>query len=383
MQPTGGGQQGPYAPQGYPVGPGGVPPGSPYGVPPNAYPAAPPSGKQSGCRGKTLLVGGGLVGLALLACGTVGVGLFACGGLAYLQGLAGAKQTSVAHEHLPSTCEAVVRVDVKSLLAVSAVKEQVLPAFDEQARKDPDAGKLAAFLMTAQLDPKKDLREVVVCLSHLAGSQPDVVAVIGGSLKPDGVIRALELHSAKGELKPTREVDGLKIIESADEPVFVSQAEDGAILISNQQSLILLAARTSKAFEAYEIPLSEQASGVITDSAMRSLSQHMKEQNPLGVSTDSVGRAIASVSLDTGKVLAKVSFGTANDATLVAGAANVLLAQSRRRPIPNEMANEALQSLSLRAEGKDLVGELVIPRTAIDEGAKAFANQIRKADKKL
>jgi|GEM_PF-3695110 len=379
MQPMDGGQQGPHAPPPEPPGP----PGDPgFATPPNAAPPPAPA-KAAGCGGKTLLIGGGLVALALFGCGAVGVALFACGGFDYLQGLALGKSTSVAHEHLPGSCEAVLRVNLESLLTVPAVKERILPALDDQVQKDPDAGKLAAFFTTAQLDPKRDLKEAVVCLSDLDSNQPEVLAIVGGKLKKNGVVEALLIHADKDEIRPVREVSGLKIIEARDEPFFISQAADGAILLANKESLLLLADQKSHAYEAYGLQLSEQAAGVVTAGAMRSLNQRLGARNPLGAATRSLGRALMTVSLDTGKVTAHVTFGTANDAAEAAGAANVLLAGARREPPPEPRYREVLDSLQVRAEGSEVIGQLVIPRQLIDDAAREIADGIREAEEKL
>ncbi len=384
MQPMGGGQQGPYAPTPEPPNaPGGEGAAAPYGAPAPAQLPVPAPAKASGCSGKTWLIGGGLVAMALIGCGGVGVALFACGGVEHLKGLALGKTASVAHEHLPGDCEAVLRVNVESLLAVPAVKERIVPALDEQVRKDPDAGKLAAFFATARLNPKQDLEEAVVCLRDLDAKQPEVLAIIGGSLKRNGVVDALHIHADKDEIKPLREVGGIKIIEARDEPFFVSQAADGAILLANKETLLFAAIKPSQAYEAYDLKLSEQASGVVTASAMRALNDGLGSRNPLGAATRSLGRAELSVSLDTGKVTARISFGAPNDASEAAGAANVLLGGARRAPMRDPSQQELLDSLTVRAEGEEVVGELVIPRRAIDDAAREIAEGIREADDKL
>lgn len=385
MQPMGGGQQGPYAPPPEPPGAPGAPGFAtpPYVAPPPAPVGAPAPAKAGGCGGKTLLIGGGLVALALFGCGGVGVALFACGGFDYLKGLALGKSNSVAHEHLPGSCEAVVRVNLESLLTAPAVKERILPALDEQVQKDPDAGKLAAFFTTAQLDPKRDLTEAVVCISDLDANKPEVLAIIGGKLKKNGVVEALQIHADKDEIRPVREASGLKIIETRDEPFFISQAADGAILLANKESLLLLADKTSQAYEAYDLQLSEQVAGVVTAGAMRSLNDGLGSRNPLGAATRSLGRALMTVSLDTGKVTAHVTFGTANDAAEAAGAANVLLAGARREPPPEPKYRDVLDSVQVRAEGSEVIGQLVIPRQMIDDAAREIADGIREAEDKL
>jgi len=366
-----------------PVDPGSEGPGAPNGAPAAAPPPLPATAKAGGCGGKALLIGGGLVVMALVGCGGVGVALFACGGFDQLKGLAMGKSTSVAHEHLPGNCEAVIRVNVASLLAVPAVKERIVPALDEQVRRDPDAGKLAAFLTTARLDPKRDLEEAVVCLLDVDSKEPEVLAIIGGSLKRNGVVEALQLHADKDEIKPLREVSGLKIIEARDEPFFISQAADGAILLANKESLLFLAEKPSQAYEAYELKLSEQASGLVTAAAMRSINDGLGPRNPLGATTRNLGKAMLTVSLDTGKVSARVCFGTANDASEAAGAANVLLGGARREPMPDLSQKELVDSLTVRAEGEEVVGELVLPKRMIDDAAREIAEGIREADQKL
>jgi hypothetical protein len=345
-----------------------------YGAPMPA--GAPPKKSNTG----VIIAIAGVAVLLLLVIGG-GVALWALGYIG------GDRKTSIAHEHLPSSCQAVGRIDIKGLLAVPAIKTHVIPALDEKAKESGEAAKFAQFLLTAGLDPKKDLTEAAFCVENVEAATPSFVAVIGGDLKVGGILDALEKHTKKGKLKPTRTVDGLRVIEAADEPVFITQASDAALIVSNNLDLLKKAAKTSDDYKSkYQLPLTEQAVAIVMPGVAASLSQKAGKENPLqGI--DQAGRILFSASLDTGKVSGRVGMPDAGKAKEVADGLNQLVNMLNSLPgggpASDPMAGQALKTLSIRAEAAELVVGLTIPQEAIDKAAKEMAAQIRRADQEI
>jgi hypothetical protein len=314
-----------------------------------------------------LVLGGGTVGL-LFALGIFG----------------GGKEKSVAHEHLPKACQAVVRVDIKGILKTKPVKEHVVPEIEDKAKESKDADKLAKFLITAELDPKKDLKEMVICFTDLDAKEPSFVAVIGGDLKKDGVVNALEKHGKKDEFKAPKEEDGLRVIEAKDEEIFITQSnKDAALLFGNKLELIKKAAKSGDDFKGYDIPLDEQFVGIITEDAVKELSNKAGAQNPLGDKMKNAGRMIVTASLDTGKVEARLGMPDEAAAKELVDGLKGLLDLVKDSPGADAEAKEVMSSASIEAKGKEVVVKLTIPKKMIEEGAKEVAKGIRKADEDL
>jgi hypothetical protein len=391
--PPGGMPPGGMPPGGAPPGAGGYgpPPGGPPGGPPGMVPpgggavmASPPgasaSEKKGGCGGKGILIIGVLAVLfLLLACGGTAAAAWYFDVLGAVFG--GGK--SVAQKHLPDDCEIVAHMDVKGLMETPAVKKHVVPALDEAVKKDPESDKLAAFFRSAQLNPKKDLHGAVVCMKNLGGSEPDVLVVIGGNIRPGKVISALEKHADPDEFNKPTTIDGMKVIEAKDEPVMIAQADDGAILFSNQKSLLKSGRKTSSAWKKYELPLNEQMSVVMTKDAAQAMNKLAGPGNPLGNSASSLGRGEASLSLDTGKISIKFDVGSDSDAKEMADSINQLLKMAKDGPAMGGDEKEFVESVQIQAEGNVLSGTATLPKKMIEEAAEEFAEGVEEAGESL
>ena len=327
------------------------------------------------------------------------IAIFAVVGIVVLAGLGvgayfllagGSKHDSVAHEHLPAECEAVVRIDVQGLTKVPAIKEHVIPAIDEKAKESEDASKLARFLLTAELNPKKDLKEIVVCVTNIdpKGDEPDVLAVVGGNLLENGIVNAIEKHGKKDKFKKPKEEGGLKIIEAEDEPVFITQADDAALIISNKKATLKKGAKSGKAFKDYDIPLDEQIVGVIPADTVKRLSKGAGAGLGLGTKLDGAGRILLTLTLDPGKIGARVEMKSASDAKELADALNETLSAMKSMPggggaFGDPMAGALLSSAKIKSDGKELVLEIPIPDKLIEKFAEEMGKGIRKADEEI
>jgi len=298
----------------------------------------------------------------------------------------GSKLKSVAHQHLPKSCQAVVRVNIKSLLKTPAVKKYVVPAIDEKAKESDDADKLARFLITARLDPKKDLKEMVVCFKELDADQPTFVAVLGGTLLENGIVDAIERHGDEDKFKKPKEIGDLRVIEGKDDPVFLTHASDAAFIFGNQLALVKSAAKTGDNHKRrYDLPLDEQVVAVITEDAVVELATQAGKDNPLQDAMKGAGRLVLSTSLDTGKVTARLGMPDKKAAEDLVEAIKDLITLMKKAPggIPDATAADLVDKATIKAVGKDLVVSVKIPQELIEQGAKEVAKGIRRADEEL
>jgi hypothetical protein len=343
-------------------------PGASYAQPGHAAPPA----KKSGTALAVVLI---LVGVVVLAAAGLGV---------YLFFLRGKKHDSIAHTHLPASCKAVAVVDVRALLEVPSVKEHVVPAIDEKARRDENAGKLAHFLLTAQLNPKKDLKEIAICVEELA-LRPKFVAIVGGRLLERGFVDALEQHGKEEKFHPPKDVDGLRVIEAKERDAYVTQAADAAILLGNDLDLVKKAAARSDAFEAYALPLDQTMVGVIPAATMAEIAGRITPMLALigGGALPPFGRAEVTLTLEPGKLGGRMELATDAAAAEVAQKLNQIVAAVSLLPPmmnPTGIPIDILRQAVIQAQGKAVVLTLPIPQETIESVMKEIAARIRRAD---
>ncbi len=376
-------------PPGPPGGPGGYPPAGPPGgpgYPPQFGGPGMPAQAMTGPGGPPKKGGSGLM-IALFA--VLGVVVLGGIGVAIWLFVGGGEHIdSKAHAHLPAGCDAVVRMDVKGLLSVPAVKEHVIPALDEAAKKSEDASSLAAFLITAELDPKKDIDEVVLCLKDIdKGGEPTMLFVVGGHLMERGILTAVERHVKKEKVKETRKEGDLEIIEAKDDKFFLTQASDAAILFSNDEKLLIKGADKTKEYEeTYKIPLDEQVSAIIPEETVKGLS---KQAGALigGNQLNAVGRIVVSATLEPGQISARLEMPSKSAAKELRDALKTLLDTMKQAPggmgASDPFAAAALNSAKIKTKGNDVIVEIPIPEKLIEEGAKAVAKGIREAEEEI
>jgi len=339
----------------------------------------PPGGPPPKKGGAAKFVIAGLGGLVLITAIIVGAVVI----------FGGSHLDSVAHQHLPKGCEAVIRVDISGLMKVPAIKEHVVPAIDEHAKDSEDAGKLAAFLLTAQLNPKEDLKEIVVCVKNIdGGDEPDVLAIVGGHLLDKGIIGALDKHAKKGKFKKPVDEDGLIFVEGKEDEVFIGQVSDAALVVSNKKGLMKKAADTGDAYkEVYKIPLEEQIVAVIPKETVKGLSK--QAGGPFKAKLKGAGRVVVSATLDPGKVGARLEMPSKSAAKELRDAINEFVDQMKQLPGGaaaagmNPMAAAMLDDVKVKTKGKDLVVEIAIPDKYIEDFAKKVAEEIGEADEEI
>jgi hypothetical protein len=376
----------PGAPPGY--GPPGAPPGyGPPGAPPGyGPPGAPPGygapGAAPAKKGK-----GGLIALIVIL---VVVLLGGAGAAVYFLVLGGGfgKSTSKAYSHLPSGCDGVMRLDIAGVLKAEAFKKHVLPAVEEQSKGDEDAKKFDSFLKDTDIDPKKDIKDVVLCATNIGGAEPDIVVVIGGEFSPGTIVPALQKHSKKGELKEPREVDGLNIIEGKNDPFIVTQASDGAILIGNKIELLKSAAKAKGGDKEYGLALDKELVGQVSAKAVKKALSEGGSSNPFAAMLKSAGKVAVTASLATNTLEARITMGSNADAQEAATGLSAFIelakagaAEGGAKAGPEAIGQEIIKSLKLSADGKDLVAKITMAASTVEDLAKEMAKGIREAKK--
>ncbi|MEZ4445998.1 MAG: hypothetical protein R3B72_43380 [Polyangiaceae bacterium] len=377
MPPPGGGMGGyPPGPYGGPGAPAGAMPGGYGPVGPGGY-GGPPGGPPPK-KGKGLLVLGILGGLLVVG-GIVVAMVMLLGG--------GSRQVSKAYAHLPEGCDAVIHVDVKGLLAVPSVKEHLLPALDKKAKESEDASKGARFLLTAGLDPRKDITGVAVCLDNISptGAPPDFVVVMGGDLVEGGILDALDKHGDPTKYKKSVDKDGLRVVEYTEDDVVITQAPDAALVLASSMALLKKGVGTSKAYkDVYDLPLGSHVAGIVTQSTVQSLATIASATGgPFGSELNGAGRIELSANLDSGKVRAELDLASASEAEALVKTLRELRKGIDSVPGVDPEISKIVAESKIVSQEKKLIVQLTIPKQLIDQGVKELAKQIESADDEI
>jgi hypothetical protein len=342
---------------------------------PGGYPAgyaAPPQGGG----GKGLVVVLAIVAVLVLGGAGFGVWYFLSGG-----------GKSVAHEHLPSGCDVVARFDFAGVLKAGPIAKHVVPVLEEAAAESKDAGKGAKFFLSAKLNPKKDIKEMAMCMNGLeraagrgipGASPPEFVIIVGGNLTKDKVLDAIITHGKKEKISEAKKDGGLRYVEVKETPpAFIAQADDGALLIASSLDMLKKANNTGN-HKDYKLPLDNHLEVVVTEAAVKRLSGLAGAGSP--VSLSKAGRLQVTASLDPGKLGGRFNLGeSASDA---ATKLNELLSKAKGSPGIPPQAKPTVDGLTIKADGNELVIEAPISSDAVDELAKAFAEGFKKAQTK-
>jgi hypothetical protein len=288
----------------------------------------------------------------------------------------GGAERSSAHAHLPAGCDAVARIDLAGLREVGPVAEHVMPALDEAAKKSEDAGKMARFFLSAGLDPRKDLEEAALCATDLGGL-PKMVLIIGGRMRPGRIVEALRTHADDldgFEVERVIEAEGREILLTKD-GLFITQADDGAVLIGTSQKLVEAALPTSDHHEGYAVPLDRQIGALITAEAVKKAGERAVTI-PFARKLGDAGRAMLTVDLDQRKAVVELDMGSPAAAKDLAAALGDFLKLARLVPRADPITG-LLTKTSFVADGTRTVGTLDIPKEAVEDGAKRVAERIR------
>ncbi len=386
--PSGGGG---YGPPGGGYGPPGDPGGGGYGGPMGAAQAMPgasggPVGPAPAKRSRTGLIIGLVIG-ALILLGAV------VGGLALYYFSDAGKDRSVAHEHLPSTCDIVARGDIAKIQSLPSFQTHVKPALDELKDEkikvdDPDAADLKMFLIEARLDPSKDIHDAVACIGDPSASKPKFAVILGGEFSTTGVVDAA---ARRGDSPERVTVAGQPAVKSkskkSGEYVWIGQAEDGAIILSNDEGLLAAAMKRTDAHSTvYKLDVASELSFVVT-AALVTKQQGQLKSNPFTKGLTNISGVTGSVGMATpGGQLRLVTASAASAATLEKEVSGLLalaklgLADKAGQSKAGEM--DSLQNAKTSVQGSDVVVDLPWTAQGVDQAMKLFGDGIREAQKK-
>lgn len=329
-------------------------------------PGGPPQKKGGGAKVAIIAV------VVLVLLGGVGAGAFF---------LLGGKKSSVAHEHLPSGCAAVVRVDVDGIRDVEAVKEHIMPALEKASAEGEDSGKLAKVLVAAALDPRKDIHSVAICVHDLpVGGEPDVVVIVGGKFKANGLIESLKANEKDlddFEIEDESEKDGLIILEEKN-GAFITQASDAAIVFGNDEDLVVEAAKATDDFKDYELPLEHHVELVVTEDAVHDAAKKGAGLNPAAKGLADAGRVLLTGSLDSGEMKAEVDLGDDDAADEMAKALEQFM-KLGGGSAPKDVKG-ILDNTEFEADGSVLTIKTEIPAKTIEKACEEIAEGIEEAN---
>ena len=304
-----------------------------------------------------------------------------------------AGKAGLATAHLAASCEVLARVDVAALLALPAIKKEIVPALEEMKAKEPkdDSGKrFKAFLTEAGIDPLKDVSELALCITDLAGAmpgaatrkEPGVTLLLAASVKPGALVPALLKHGKADKVSET-EIGGVKAVTDPKGEMFAGQAADGVILVAKGKGDFEAALKAGDAAGKLGLPLEVPIAFAIPGDTMQTLMKQAGQQNPFAAQVDKVGRAALTADLVKNTLAVRIDMADEKAAMELAGALKMILGQLSKGPAqagPMGMAGNALKDAKVDAIGKELVAELAIPAAQIEALTKQLAESIRKGE---
>lgn len=304
------------------------------------------------------------------------------------------KSRSVAREHLPPTCDIVARADIAKIQGLPSFQTNMKPAIDELTSQatsldDPDIADLRSFLVEARLDPARDLEEVVGCVVDPVGAAK-FAFIFGGTFSTEGVVDAA---ASRGDSSERVKIEGRPAVKAKSKKgggfVYLGQAEDGAIVFSNDEALLASALKKSDAHQAvYKLPTASEVSLVVTSGLMSKQADRIRA-NPMLKAFGSVTGATGSLGFAAPGGQARLTTGSAATATDVEREIAGLLALSRLKSSilggggggkPGLM--DALGSLKTSVQGSDVVLDFPWSPQGVDDAMGLAAEALRKAKKK-
>ena len=336
-----------------------------------------PGGSPDAPAGKPRTFGiltGVLVALgAALFCGT-GVGA-----LWFFDDLRGWLFTphSVAYEHLPGSCQIVAHLDVKGALRSPVFQRQVAPALEAAVQGETDEDKLTATLVAARLDPRKDIESAALCVQRIEGRDADFVLILGGRIRPQVVLRALELHGSTGRFQ--RRVAGdLNVLDVVGTTTKISQADDGALIFGNSEDLVRAASASSPDWNRWALPVSEQIALVATRAGLQAASEMAGSTHPLASTLAKANRGEARFSLNTGQLSALLDLGTEKSANDAARGLNLVLLGAKIQLLRDPETRDIIRSVAIGTQGSQLTGTVTVPPAVLDDAARELAETIQR-----
>lgn len=211
------------------------------------------------------------------------------------------RKRSRAVEHLPSNCLAVIRLQWARLAEHPALGPHLTAAFDPSgsvaSQAGPEQRAFLNFLEHAQIDPKKDVDQVMVCL--LQARPNSTVAVIGGEL-PGDFLSLMKRHAPNGQQFELREREGMTFLELQDQ--FLVQAKDNAVLVGNHFGAMREAYAAGEAHGNYGIPETGEVAAVLRGELLAEALAQPLGGTPLSSTVPKIQRLEASVDLGAARI---------------------------------------------------------------------------------
>lgn len=176
-----------------------------------------------------------------------------------------AQVSSKAIDHLPRGCDVAIRVDVAKILALKPAEERLAPVLNDVAMgTGAPSPKTRELLRAAGVDVRKDVTELGVCASALGEGirGQRLTIVIAGMLRPGAALRAIAPND-KQELPDHKGHKVVKTLGASKQPLFVGQADDGAIVITNDEAALDALDATGNG--AYELATDAELSFAISE----------------------------------------------------------------------------------------------------------------------
>ncbi len=302
-----------------------------------------------------------------------------------------AKSISKAHTHVPPGCDVLMRVDVGQLLALPSVQKHLVPELDaiQQGATDPDAKKVQELLTKAGIDPKKDIKDGVMCAVGIdqGDANEKFVFVLGGELRPEALVPALK--EVDGSKVTEISIDGRKAAQGTDKDgstYIMGQAADAAIVFASDRALYEAAVKDSTTYQSeYNLAVNTEASFVVGKALIDKGATEGGRSNPFTRDLGAVTRVAGILTLANPRGEVRITAKSPADAKKINTTITTLLPAIKRsagREKSQAGEIEALAAAKTRIDGNDVVVDLPWTTAGVEQAAQKLAELLRQERQK-
>ncbi len=293
------------------------------------------------------------------------------------------KRSSSAAAHLPSGCDVVMHVNWAKMLELPAVKTHLLPLLEANERSaNKNSKAVAELIQKVGLDRQNDLKDIGACVVGLTAprSQQKFVIVVGGELRPETLIPAL----TQVDIRHTTSVDVSKKngrylakLTATDGSVFsMSQAEDGALIIANDDGLFEAATPTgSSKLRDYALSETAEASFALSAEAFRK-AVGTAGATPFTKDLNDVTRLVATASFKEPLVEVRVSTASPQAAKSLADIYALILGPMIKSEISRVRGSLPFAPMLMNAKAEAVGNDLVVSAKGSPEDVEAAVKQL-------
>lgn len=300
------------------------------------------------------------------------------------------KQASIAYEHLPPGCEVVVRANVAQMLDVPAVKAHLVPVLDEMQASgaaEPNARALEELTRASGIDLKRDVKDVAVCVkgAHLPKSQQKVLLVLGGDLRPETLVPALEqVKPRSADRSVVTKSDGRLVLRATrqGDNLIAGQAADAAIVLANDESLFAGALGDSAAHRTeYGIPTAPETAIIVGPAVVRE-AMSGGGANPFLKDLNAITRIVGTASLAEARVELRLVTTSAQAAKSLVDVYNLVLGPMLKQQLGGAAGKapgaNVLANAQPRIDGNDFVLSAQGTSADVEAAARELARLLRE-----